>query len=412
MRATSKLSKRSHSVCSRLRSDESKPSVAPAFDARLYNPFRWPRVAGNEVAALGPIQWLPSGVEAHRVVHRDDPLRLRRFHHVEDVQAFHADDIARAGALIRMVATGVVVHLADGGPRLRALLGAELHDLMVTDMCGIDAGARELRSIRMRRAALRDHSFRARARQFRQEAPPLVSVLLATRRPRFLSEILAAVARQTYPRLELVLALHGGPFAEVERRVAGLPHPVKTVRVPASEPLGAVLNAATAAASGTLLTKMDDDDLYGADHVWDLVLAQEYSQATLVGKGCEFVYLSASDRSVHWHSGGGENCREPATLSGGALLIVGDELDRVDGWRRAPGGVDQALIEDVVQAGACVYRTHGAGFMQVRHRHRHTWDVSDDYFLAQADSVSPGWNPALADLGDLNLPHPVRTVAG
>ena len=420
LRAASKPPKRRGSVRSRpaavrrIESDESKlpeaprQSVVPAFDPRLCNPFRWPRAAGNEVAAPGPIEWLPPGVEAHRVVHRDDLLRLRRFHHVEDVQAFHASDVARAGGLARMAAAGVVVHLADGGPRLRALLGAELHDLMTAGVNGLDDGARELLSIRMRRAALRDHSLQARAWQLGREAPPLVSILLATGRPRFLPRALAAVARQTWPRLELVLGLHGGPFAEVERRVAELRHPVKVVRAPASQPLGAVLAAAAAAASGTLLTKMDDDDLYGADHIWDLVLAREYSRAALVGKGVEFVYLAASDRTVHWHCGGGESYREPTTLAGGALLIARDALERAGGWRRVSGGVDQALIEDVVRAGGSVYRTHGAGFMLVRHGQRHAWDVSDGWFLARADSVVPGWNPALADLGDLDLPRPAH----
>ena len=381
-------------------------AVVPAFDPRRYNPFRWPLAAGDEVAALGPIAWLPLDVEAHRVVHRDDLRRLRRYHHVEDMQAYHADVVTRAGDLARTAATGVVVHLADGDKRLRPLLGADLHDLMTGGVSGIDANARELLSIRMRRAALRDHSLQARARQLGGEAPPLVSILLPTRRPERLPRALAAVARQTYPRLELVLALHGGPFAEVEQRVAELPHPAKVVPVPAREPFGAVLGAAAAVASGTLLAKMDDDDLYGGDHVWDLVLAQEYSQAPLVGKGVEFVYLAASDRTVHWHCGSGESY-QTSTLAGGAQLITRDELARVGGWPRVSRGVDQGLIDAVVRARGCVYRTHGAGFMLVRHGDCHTWEASDDWFLKQADSSSPGWNPALADLGDLNLPHPV-----
>ena len=310
--------------------------VVPAFDPSRYNPFGWPHAAGDEVAALGPIARLPPGVEAHRVVHRDDLLRLRRYHHVEDVQAFHADAVTRAGDLVRAAATGAVVHLADGGPGLRPLLGADLHDLMATGVRGIDAGGRELLSIRMRRAALRDHSLQARARQLGEAAPPLVSILLATRRPERLPQALAAVARQTYPRLELVLALHGGPFPEVDRRVTELPYPAKVSRVSASEPLGTVLNAATEASSGELLTKMDDDDMYGADHIWDLVLAQEYSGAQIVGKGVEFVYLAASDRTVRLHRGSGESY-QTSTVAGGALLITRDELARAGGWQRGAG---------------------------------------------------------------------------
>ena len=100
--------------------------------------------------------------------------------------------------------------------------------------------------------------------------------------------------------------------------------------------------------TGTLLTKMDDD-VYGADHLWDLVLAREYSGAQLVGKRLEFVYLAASDRTLRWFNGGGERYQTSA-LAGGTLLIARDGLDRCGGWRKVQGGVDTALAEDVRRA--------------------------------------------------------------
>ena len=400
------------------------PQDALAFDARDYNPIRWRRDAGIEVAALGPRKWLPPGVDADRVVPARRVLRLRRMHHLEDVSAFHAGVIARARTLIRLAAAGVVVHLADQDERLRALLGDELHRLMTADVAGLDTGARELLGISMRRAALRDHAKPPRPRHRRGDrggtgeipdgagapdapARPLVSILLATRRTALLPQALAAVARQTYPRLELVLALHGDSATEEggERCLADCPHPVRVVRAPADAPLGAVLNAATAASSGTLLAKMDDDDLYGDDHVWDLVLAHEYSQASLVGKGLEFVYLAASDRTLRLRSGHGEDYRT-WPLAGGALLVSRRALDRVGGWRPAPAGVDAMLVHDVVDARGGVYRTHGAGFMLVRHGRGHTWDVPDRHFLARAESVRPGWHPSLAGLSCRTLRRP------
>ena len=374
---------------------------APALDLRVHNPIHWPRAAGAEVAALGPLDLLPSGVRADRVARCRDPLRLRRFHHLEDVQAFHADVAARAGALVRLAAGGAVVHVADADQRLEELLGPDLYRLMTTDVSAFDAGARELHSIGMRRAAMREHSSWARD----PGTLPTVSVLLATRRPALLPQALAAVASQTWPRLELVLALHGNEasFAGVEEHVAALPVPARIVRVSGSAPLGAVLNAAVAAAGGTLLAKMDDDDRYGADHLWDLVLAHEYSRARLVGKGMEFVYLAAADRTVHCHAGRGEAWRA-SCLAGGTLLISRDDLDRTGGWRNEPRGVDQALIDDVLRAGAGVYRTHGAGFMLVRHGRRHTWETGEDRFLAKADRIIPGWAPGIAGLP--NLPRP------
>lgn len=139
----------------------------------------------------------------------------------------------------------------------------------------------------------------------------LVSILLASKRPSFLPWALANGARQTSPRVDLILAMHGTGFAEVEWRVAELPHPAKVRRSPASEPLSAVLDAAAEASTGTLLTKMDDD-VYGADHLWDLVLAREYSGAQLIGKWLDLVYLAASDWTIRWFNGGGERYQTSA----------------------------------------------------------------------------------------------------
>ncbi len=229
---------------------------------------------------------------------------------------------------------------------------------------------------------------------------PWASVLLTSRRPWIVARTLAAVASQTYPRLELVLTLHGNAeeFAGIDARVAAMPLPATVVRVPGSATLGSALNAASAAASGTLLIKMDDDDLYGVDHVWDLVLAREYSGAELVGKVAQFVYLAASNRTVHTRRGQGELYRR--YLAGGTLLIARSDLDRIGGWRNVPLGVDMALEEDVVQAGGGVYTTHGTGFMLVRHGRSHTWETGDDFFLGLADRVVPGWVPAMAGLVD------------
>ena len=388
-----------------------------AFDLRAYNPIGLPRAGGGEAAALGPVERLPPGVRAQRAVNRRSLRRLRRACRVEDVSAFHADAVARAGELARLAAAGAVVHLADGGEELRPLLGDDLHRLMTADAAGMDAAERELLGVALRRVALREHSSWARARRTPPPAAPgfpLVSILLATRRPEFLPWALAAAARQTYPRLELVLALHGAGFADVERQIAPLPFPAKVLRVAASEPLGAALNAAAEAAGGDLLTKMDDDDAYGADHIWDLAAAREYSGAELAGKWMEFVYLAASERTAYVPGGGGERYWTQAP-AGGAMLLSRRALDRAGGWRNAPRGVDLALTEDVLRTGGRVYRTHGAGFMLVRHGAGHTWDAAgegfEDYLTAKAESVWPGFQPARAGIAPPALPHPALPPA-
>ena len=188
----------------------------PAFDPWTDNPIKWASDTSNVSAALGPRGHLPQDIDVQRVIDRNDRTALREVSRLEDVHAYHKDVLSRAGELARLAANGVVVRLADCDSRLAEPLGAELYDLMTRDSQAIDSRGRELLSIRMRRAALRDHSLRSRARQVCEAIqtdpplPPLVSILMVTRRPSYLPQAINAVARQTYPRLELVLGLHRG----------------------------------------------------------------------------------------------------------------------------------------------------------------------------------------------------------
>ncbi len=384
----------------------------PALDPLWHNPVGCHRARHRGVGALGPRERLPAGVRADRVVRATDRNRIRSLHHVEDVAAFHPDATARAAVLVRLAALGAVVHLADEAPHMEALLGAELHGLMAGAPPETDPAAREARSIRLRRAALREHSLRARARQLCAHAgvapppPPLVSVLLATRRPALLPHALAGVARQTYPRTELVLGLHGDGFADVDRRLADLPVPATVVRIGSERPFGAALNDLAAAAGGSLLARMDDDDAYGREHLWDLVLAREYSQAELVGKTTEFVHLAASNVTVQLRRERSEGYGLRG--AGGALLVSREAFDRVGGFPCIPHWVDLGLHERILRDGRRrVYRTHGAGFVLVRHGGGHTWDEGDEWFLERARRVWRGRNidrVGIADMADSYMP--------
>ena len=394
---------------------EAAPSLAvPAFDAALDNPIGWVRDVEPGAVALGPLRLLPPGVEARRSVPAADRSALLHCHHVEDLGAFHAGPVERAGALARFAARGVPVRLADHDPALKSLLGAELYGLMSTGVRGAGAAAREALSIAIRRAALRTHSLSARTRQVCAAAgvapPPLprVSVLLATRRPALLAGAVANVARQLYPRIELVLALHGPGFEPdlVGDALAGFAPAVKVLRAAEEQVLGAVLNAAVDEASGPLLTKMDDDDVYGPEHLWDLVLAHEYSGAALVGKFPATVYLARLDRTVRCRRVVSETWSR--SITGGTMLLARADLERAGGWRRRPRHVDLALIEDVARLGGGVYRTHDAGYLLVRHGDRHTWERGDARFLDGAEAVHRGWQPAVAGIGDAPPPAQVR----
>ena len=381
--------------------------AVPAFDSRIHNPIGWRRHADGGVGCLGPRDQLPPGAAAHRTLKSTDLDLIRDCHHVEDVGGFHAGPVERAAALARLAATGAPVHVLDDDPQLEALLGSGLYQLMKTDVAYADATARELHSVRLRRAALQRHATDARLRllcRAAQVEPPQlpgVSILLATRRPDFLPHAVAGVARQSYPRLELILALHGGGFAEddVARAVAPLAAPVEVLRLAGERPFAEVLNAATDMAAGDLVTKMDDDDLYDAHHVWDLVLAHEYSAAHLVGKNADVVYLARRDQTVECRGSGCETYA--AHVAGGTLLLSRSDLKAVGGWQGVTPYVDRTLIDGVAREGGRIYRTHSNGYVLVRHGRRHSWNAADEDFIAGADAVHSGFRPSVAGLDEV-----------
>ena len=399
-------------------SSERRPAVAvlgdmspqvkvQAFNPEAVNPIGWSADCVPESAPVRSLLSLGGGAIYSLHIGGELLTDLRSPHHLTDAAGDHRDAVQRAGALAALAGAGVVVHIDAPDPELAASLGPTLTGLMASgDVVGADSHRREQLSIEMRRCALRDHSLRGRARQILSAAgmgvhSPEVSILAPTRRPERLVEVMNAVSSQTYPRLELVLALHGDGFgsdAEIEALASDLGHSLQIVRVDGVEPLGGVLRAAAAAAGGSLVTKMDDDDYYGAEHIWDLVLAHEYSGAELIGKSAEYVYLERLDKTVRdqQRQKFSESYIPFIGVSGGVLLIARHHLEEAGGWRRVPRRVDIALAHDVTAAGGRIYWTHGAGYLRVRHGDEHTWNVDDSHFLGRASEVRDGCDFAFA----------------
>ncbi|SNT57832.1 Glycosyltransferase involved in cell wall bisynthesis [Asanoa hainanensis] len=301
-----------------------------------------------------------------------------------------------AAVLVRLAAAGVLVHAPDLRPPVAAHLADELRPLVVGELPTDDLEW-EVRAVRQRRAALRQHATAFALPRLARDtfpalvAPPSVSVLLVTRRLEHVASTVAAIERQTYPDLEIVLCLHGAhPSAELLGQVARCSRPVELVAIGPEQRFGfgEAIGRATARARGSLITKFDDDDNYGPEHVWDLVLARLVSGATLVGKAAEFVHLHALDTTVRRQNGRAEHYA--GVVAGGTMLISRGDLEEVGGWRPVPRSIDRGLISRVTRSGGLVYRTHPLGYIYHRRAAGHTWDPGLEYFLRDNGPQWPG----------------------
>jgi hypothetical protein len=311
-------------------------------------------------------------------------------------------DLARFGLrhCLEVMAAGAVV-VTGPDARLRAALqGSGAEDEVLVDAPGsipsqvtrlqADHDLRQRVSVRLRRHIQRHHSTRsaliAIVTQLGLDGPPpeRISVLLPTRRPERLEQVVRDIAAQREVDVELLLLPHGD--APIPERLPGVS---RVERVDGSRPLGAVLNAGLDLATGAYCAKVDDDDRYGRDHLGDQLLAMHYTGAHLLGRRVHGVYDEHRD-VTHQPSPQGEETFEDH-LPGGTLLLPMTTMRTVR-WRNVPKGVDRELVRAVHLEGGSAYSAHRFGYVRVRHGD-HTYDPD----LAWSGEPSPGLDTTLLE---------------
>ncbi|HSI79817.1 MAG TPA: glycosyltransferase family A protein [Solirubrobacterales bacterium] len=374
-------------------------TVTSAAGDRVEPGIRWiERLAtGEPVNVFAPrgasLPPLPVSIERRRTPGEANLVaQLRGRLAALDHPAFHASDWERASFVVRLCAAGIPVVADRVDDRLAELVGPGLAAaLAAVDVDELpDRDLRERTSVALRRAALRDHSGQASWRRIAAALglevppPPLVSVILSTAREEWIEHGIAQVLRQTYEPRELIVCLHGDRFSDdvADRVRAQTGGEAQVLRIDGELTLGEALNAGVEVSRGDVVTKMDDDDYYTVDHLWDLMLALEYSGADLVGKGAEFVYVSTVDLTIRRFVGDAETGHP--RLGGGVMMARREPLVAIGGWPARNRGEDGMLVKNFKASGRRTHRTHGFGYILNRHMRGHTWNTYADYFLVQS----------------------------
>jgi hypothetical protein len=313
-----------------------------------------------------------------------------------DLSGLHAngsdDELLLYRRLAELAATGLILHSMPA--ELMAaedVLGPVLADLLRRSYRTAKGLVRELRTVPQRREAMLRfggfYELAGHAATLGHQLLPSVSVVLSSMRPSRAAEVVAALGRQTYPHLEIAVALHGvdepvGPEFETAVRQAG----ALVSHHDRSTPFGSVLAETARRTTGDLVVKIDDDDVYGPRVIEDLVLAYLYSNADVVGKTTEYLYFEDVDLTVHRRF---QTERYHYQVAGGTLMLSRAALTEIGGWRPSPSSTDRSILIRLGNIGGVGYRTQSLGYIYVRHLDGHTWKQADSMLLRKAPEQWP-----------------------
>lgn len=218
-------------------------------------------------------------------------------------------------------------------------------------------------------------------------ALPSASALVSTIRPHQLEHVFSTVGSQVGVDLELVLLTHGFE-ADTERiRELADQHSVRRYRVltaPREASLGECLNLCVNAASGDVLTKMDDDDYYGPNYLADLLYALEFSKAEVVGKLAHHMHFASNKATV---------LRTPHMEHTFTRIVMGPtitarrEVFEAHPFEPLNRGEDTAFLKAVTTSGGSIYSADRFNFCQMRSAEGHTWDVSEEELAASGEII-------------------------
>ncbi|MET3948373.1 spore maturation protein CgeB [Arthrobacter sp. UYCu512] len=226
--------------------------------------------------------------------------------------------------------------------------------------------------------------------QSRPVTLPSVSALVSTMRPHQLEHILQTVGRQRGVDVELVLLTHG--FEADADHLAHLAHinnvgKYKALAAANALSLGECLNLCVAASTGTILSKMDDDDYYAPNYLIDMLHTLSYSGADVVGKQAHYMHFLSSGatvlRAAHME-------HRFSRLVMGPTITARREIFEAHPFEPLRRGEDTAFLGSVLSAKGSIYSADRFNFCQMRSPDGHTWSVSDEELARTAEPMFYG----------------------
>ena len=240
------------------------------------------------------------------------------------------------------------------------------------------------------------------ARRSKIKQYPKVSVIISTLRPLDLENILQQMHAQTLRNFEILLGLHdielNARHKTLIKKLAAKKVKVTFQNFPKTATLGQILTELCKKSTGDFISKVDDDDYYGPEHLKDLLDAAIETNADVVGRAMNYVYLEPLSITVRRFAPHGTQAVELWSdwVCGGTILVKRKIAEAVGWFGMGTTAVDRYLLSGVLERGGKIWRTFGAGYIYRRSFTFHTYITNYSKYLNNANEQRVGiWSDAI-----------------
>ncbi|MFC3900395.1 hypothetical protein [Aliicoccus persicus] len=212
-----------------------------------------------------------------------------------------------------------------------------------------------------------------------------VSVVTSTKRKWTLKDYVERLNNQANVQLQVVLVTHGFIMDQSEIRALQeqANFSLTIISKPSSLSFGLCLNEAISLATEKYFTKIDDDDYYYSNYLIDSWIASKYTDANIIGKHSQFVYLEETEMVIQRFSNA--QYRYSEYVAGATIFCETSFINKYlfSDLRKA---VDSDLLRRVREDGGRLYCTHPYEFCIFRagDKSEHTWQIDDTRLLKSA----------------------------
>jgi spore maturation protein CgeB/SAM-dependent methyltransferase len=232
---------------------------------------------------------------------------------------------------------------------------------------------------------------------------PLISIVIASCRPKNIERMIKNVEIQNYPRIDVALSLtpdfDESMHALIRNRLERLGN-IENIYIHtlgSEVTLGRCLNEAIKSSRGDYIAKMDDDNIYLANYLSDLIIPFSFSNYDVVGKESYYCYLGGINKLIWRYPE--KRSSETKFVAGDAMIIKRSVFERTS-FPEKRVGEDTKLLKDIALSGGRIYSADHYNFIKYRAADisDHTWRETEENLLRRSVVIASGLDTKLVEL--------------